>query len=227
MNNVNKIYKALIFDMDGTIVDTEILWKNVNRVFLQKRNINDENIIKTLIDRVHGHSSFKIASMFKHDLRLKDSVEDIVAEKKTIAQTIFEQEIHYIEGFIEFHKILKKHNIPTAIATNADQEGLNRTAKALKLDKHFAHHMYAITCVNNVCKPSPDIYLHAANKLNIDPHDCVALEDSMPGVSAAKNAGMFCIGINTAKNKYLLKQADLIVDSYHEIPISKLFGINS
>ena len=76
--------------------------------------------------------------------------------------------------------------------------------------------------VNRAYKPKPDVYLHAAKMLETDPCDCIAIEDSPSGIKAAKAAGMFCIGINTGKNRDNLKEADLIVECYSEIDIENL-----
>ncbi len=78
--------------------------------------------------------------------------------------------------------------------------------------------------VNRVCKPSPDIFLHAAKKINVEPEHCIVIEDSVHGIKAAKAAGMYCIAINTGKDRHLLGQADEIVDCYTEINLEKLLA---
>ena len=76
--------------------------------------------------------------------------------------------------------------------------------------------------INNICKPDPAIYLYAAQQLGVHPKNCVAFEDSIPGITAAKAAGMFCIGINTGKDRQALAQADHIIDHYDELIIENL-----
>jgi beta-phosphoglucomutase-like phosphatase (HAD superfamily) len=82
--------------------------------------------------------------------------------------------------------------------------------------------MYNISCVGNICKPRPDIYLHAAKKLGCAPAECIAIEDSAPGILAAKRAGMKCIGINTNRDITALKEADYIIESYSEVTLDLL-----
>ena len=91
--------------------------------------------------------------------------------------------------------------------------------------KYFAEHIYHVDHVKKAYKPNPDVYLHSAKMLNLDPSECIAIEDSSSGVKAAKAAGMYCIGINTGKNRDLLKQADAIVDCYTEIDLEKLLNL--
>ena len=76
--------------------------------------------------------------------------------------------------------------------------------------------------VNKVCKPNPDIFLHAAKSIGVDPKDCIVIEDSVHGIQAAKAAGMYCIAINTGNDRHLLGQADEIVDCYKQIDLDKL-----
>ena len=89
------------------------------------------------------------------------------------------------------------------------------------LKDFFEDHIYTVSHVKHH-KPSPDIFIHAAKQLGVEPHLCIAIEDTATGLKAAKDAGMFCIGINTGNNKHALKEAHLIVDGYHEIDLPAL-----
>jgi beta-phosphoglucomutase len=218
------IYKAIIFDMDGTIIDTEKLWAQVNVLYLQRKNIPDYmDIIVRIAPLIHGWSSAKIAALVKKEANITDSVEEILIEKRKIAEELYEEGITYIHGFVDFHNRLKALGVPTAIATNAEPLGFKRMDDALNLKQFFGEHMYHLGDVNYVGKPLPDIYLHAAKKLNIDPKECIAIEDSIHGLCAAREAGMYCIGIDTANlQEKMTPHANLVIKKYSHIPIERL-----
>ena len=135
---------------------------------------------------------------------------------------MYAQGIKFIEGFEDFFKQVQLLNLKTGIATNADDSSLAISIKTLKLDSFFGKHIYNISYVNNVCKPSPDIYLYAAAQLGIKPEECLAIEDSAHGIEAAKRVGMFCIGLNSSKNYQQVKASDLVVDTYSQLDLASL-----
>jgi len=163
MEHIKKKVKAIIFDMDGTIIDTEAIWKNV-----------------TL---------------------------DVLKELKG--------DIAFIEGFKEFHTTLREHNIPTGIATNASESHLQQISEQLKFKDMFGAHIYSIAHVNYRAKPDPAIFLHVAEKLGVKPEECVVFEDSLPGFSAAKAAGMQCIAIKNSINSGFLDTVHEAIENYH------------
>lgn len=217
-------YKAIIFDMDGTIVDSERLWKEVNKVYLNNHNVYDKELIKKIYEEIRGLSGHKIPSIIKKFVNINESEEELIKNLSSLANKFLkEKNLNFIKGFQEFFEKVKKLNIPVAIATNATISGLRETSEALFLHELFGEHMYSMECVGKACKPFPDIYIHAANKINVDPKYCIAIEDSVFGVTAAINAGMYCIAIDTAKIRHKLQHANLIIDDYSEINLSYFF----
>lgn len=216
-------YKALIFDMDGTIINSEHIWKKATRDLIESKGIilSDDDHDK-LNERLKGLAIRASCSIIKEETEMEHELEDLMREKKQRAFDLYKNGIFFIEGFEDFYKQVIAHGLKTGIATSADDLTLQAAIGHLKLDKFFGEHIYGISQVNEVHKPAPDIYLHTAEKLGIDPKECIAIEDSHYGVQAAVNAGMFCIGINTSKNRNALKDAHLIVDSYDEIDLKSL-----
>jgi beta-phosphoglucomutase-like phosphatase (HAD superfamily) len=217
-------YKAMIFDLDGTIVDTTEIWSQANKILIERRGIEFTKELHTeLAPRIHGMAMHKVVAVIKDVVKLQESIDELVKEKSHIAVTLYNEGITFIEGFETFHSTIHGFNIKKAIATNADDKTIQATEAALGLKKYFGEHIYGISAVDFVGKPEPAIYLHAAQKIGVDPQECIAIEDSSIGIAAAQSAGIFCIGINTGKNRELIKNANLIVDYYHEITAYSFF----
>jgi len=217
-------YAAIIFDLDGTIIDTEAIWKKALVQLLETRGITLE---RTDFDQLHekiiGVGEREACSIIKKETGIKDSAATLISEQSSTACKLYKQEVKFIKGFTSFHQKVKKLKLKHGIATNATPQTLELATQKLSLDSYFGTHMYCLADVNYVGKPNPAIYLHAAKKLDMKPQSCIAIEDSYCGIKAAKNAGMFCIGINTGKNRALLQEADLIVESYNEIELDLFF----
>lgn len=210
--------KAIIFDMDGTIVDTNAIWDIATQKLLVSKGVSyTPEIHKSVRELLMGGAGgLRLGcALLKQMFDLSDTAEQLALEKKAHAHELYKDGVTFINGFSEFHK--KVAHMPTAIATNADDRTLELTNNALKLDTFFGKHMYGISHVRHVGKPRPEIYLHAAEQLGVDPRDCVAIEDSATGIKAARAAGMHCIGINTHGSRELIAIADTVVEGYHEI----------
>lgn len=217
-------YKAIIFDMDGTIISTEHMWQtatqNILNIYSSHLDEEKKNEIKIYLKGLALYESCKYIK--KHSLQ-DVSVEEILEEKARQAHALYTSHgLSFIPYFPEFHAKIKMLNLKHAIATNATQETVHKTLTMLPLQNFFGEHIYNVDMVNRVCKPQPDIFLHAAKNIGIAPEDCIVIEDSAHGIKAAKAAGMYCIAINTGKDRHLLGQADEIVDCYTEINLDKL-----
>ncbi len=211
-------HSTVIFDLDGTIINTESLWHNAVKLMLTKRNVIITPEEQDQIDqKVRGLSPIGWCKIFKQMYSLDDPIESLVEDMVYFAGELFETQLSFVPGFQKCHAKINNLGMKSAIASNSPDSIILKAARVLNLDQFFGTHIYGISCVNNVAKPNPHIFLYAAAQLGSSPQECVVIEDSPTGIRAAKAAGMKCIAINTSGLPHLLIEADLIIDSYDEL----------
>ncbi len=179
--------KAIIFDCDGVLVDSEIIYSAIERKYLsdigltytdyeyQSRfvGLTSSDYIKEL--RADFHTIYR--KSFPTDF------ENLVSKE---CSTAFETELKAIIGAADF---IEKLNCPIAVASSSELEILNKKLTITGLLKYFDTHIYSGAQVPKG-KPEPDIFLFAANKLGVVPNKCIVIEDSANGIVAGLNAGM-------------------------------------
>lgn len=211
--------KAFIFDMDGVIIDSEPLH---NKIVIDL--IHDLNIIpdERYLDSLCGLTITHIFNNLKKDYNLNISVEDTVNkyDRQLIERTSCMQ-LEAITGIPELLLKLQKVSIPTAVASSSPMEFIKVIINNLNLNNYFQFLLSGDEVEHG--KPAPDIYLTAAKRLDVLPSDCFVLEDSHNGATAAKRAGMTCIGFqNPNSGKQDLSIADVLVNTITQIDIDKL-----
>lgn len=218
-----KEFHAIIFDMDGTIINTDHLWKSANRYILDEYAPNLSSEEKDEIITSFQHLTFyEIWTLLQKNYSIPMTLEQIAQENTRHVHTMYEiHGINFIPEFHNFHGKISNLGIKTAIATSSQQQTVEIILNKVPLHEYFDQNIYHVDHVNKAYKPKPDVYLHAAKQLGVDPCKCIAIEDSSSGIKAAKAAGMYCIAINTGKNHTLLEQADEIVECFSEINLDK------
>lgn len=210
--------KAIIFDMDGVILNSMPMhihiWKNI----FEKRGIKFN--LKEF-EKYNGTSTKEIAQRIIREHNLKEVYHNIVKEKRE-SERKFQDKIIFFKDTLSSLKKLRKQGYKLALATSA----MPPMVKYVKKRFHFNLYFDAITSSVEVkhSKPSPDIFILAAKKIGIKNSECAVVEDSLNGIIAAKKAGMSAVAItNTFKKKVFIKKADLIINSLTELT-KKDFG---
>jgi len=220
MDDIKQKVKAIIFDMDGTIIKTENAWRSANIELLRRKGFSVQQGHETFLESLSGMGLLNAVTAIKDQFGLTESVENLIVEKKEIANIFLSQSIDFVEGFQTFHKKLQHNNIPTSIATNSSLENLTVLIKQMNFNDFFGDKMYCVDHVGNKAKPDPALFLHAADKLGVHPADCIVFEDSLYGFQAASAAGMKCIAIKTPINKEQLSHVHYAISSYHEAEVA-------
>ena len=192
--NINKI-KAVIFDMDGIIFDTELVYLRVWSEVFEKYGYK---MTKELYVTVMGTGRKNVIKTFLENFGDDLPIEKMYEEKDNqLFYRIENQGIPLKEGVKELFSMLKEKDYKIALATSAKRE---RVEKQIK-DKWLKESFDAIVCGDDVekGKPSPDIFLKAAKEIDVEPENCFVVEDSPAGIKAAFSGGMKGIHVEDLK----------------------------
>lgn len=211
---------VVIFDMDGLMVDSELLQSISFKGMLKKHGI----IVRKKIVQILGVRAVENIKMMKKKYRVKESVKTLFQEKNVIYSQLLKRKIKPMPGLFKLIEALKKSKIRLALASSSNYDHIRTVLSKLGLEKQFE----VILSGEHVKKgkPNAEIYLKTAKILRIKPELCLVLEDAQTGVSAAKNAQMKCIAV---PNKYTrnknFSRSDLIVKSLDDITIETILKI--
>lgn len=208
--------RAVIFDMDGVIIDSEPIHFEVDMQTMRDLGFN---ISSKELEKYVGTTNEYMFSDLKIKYNIEQSIEEIINYKVELTKRkVIQSELEPIEGIKELLVNLKNKNIPTAIASSSPRSFIDVVVYKFNLQDYFKYIISGEEVVNG--KPDPDIYIEAAKKLGLSPEDCIVIEDSRNGVLAAKAAGMKCIGFqNINSGNQDLSKADITVKSITEINI--------
>lgn len=214
--------KAVIFDMDGLIIDSEPIESKSLEILLRKYGKTPEYQESGLIHTVG--TAGNTYNVLKEKYKLDDDIKVLRRKKRRIYTNLLKRDLIPFKGFSELITILKNRKIKTALASNRNRRHLKLILKLMGIINLFD--VIVGPSAKRKHKPSPDIYLTTAQKLNVYPDNCIVLEDSETGVTAGKAAGMKVIAIPNkyTKNQNLTK-ADIVVDSLEHIKWGTLVNI--
>jgi len=218
MNSYKKImmdaFNALIFDMDGTLIDNMVFHERAWMLFLEQKGIQ---MSKEEFEAKHyGTIDEVVPRIFGPGLSAEE-IRQLGAEKEALYREIYQPHIREIEGLSHFLEHLRKQNYPLALATMGDRNNVRFTLDNLGIRSFFD----AIISGEDVKegKPEPEIFFIAASRLEADPLHCLVFEDSRSGVEAAHRAGMQTVALATTHSKSDWKEYELydVIDHYLEL----------
>ena len=209
--------EAILWDLDGVIADTgDYHYQAWGDIFKEKgATFTREDFM-----RHFGQRHDTIIKFALGDDIPPDEFERITERKQREYRRLVTGNIKPLPGAVELITSLNDHHIKTAIASSAPLENIEIIIRGLGIEECFQ----AIACGTEVTegKPSPQIFLLAAEKLGVEPANCVVIEDAIAGVAAAKEAGMKCIAVTNSHPISSLREADLIVSTLEAVDIEDL-----
>ncbi len=201
MNNLRHITddkQAILFDLDGTLVDSMWMWADIDEKYLGKFGLSVPDNLQKELD---GMGFTETAVYFKQRFHLPDTVEQIKADWNAMAEEFYARTAEPKEGVISFVREMKRQGKAMALASSNSRQLCSVCLKRLGLTD-------CIETVITACdvgrgKPQPDIYLAAAAALNTAPQHCLVFEDIPMGILAGRRAGM---AVCAVRDSYAMDQ---------------------
>ena len=203
--------KACLFDMDGTLVDSMHIWKDIDIAFLGRFGYE---LPPNLQKEIEGMAFKETAQYFKEHFDLPLSIEEIMNCWNEMAFRVYSEEIDYKPGAFAFIKKLKEIGIKTAICTSNSKELVAAVGEHLGFLPYFDTVITA--CEVGAGKPAPDIYLEAARRVDVSPKECLVIEDIVMGLTAGKRAGMKLCAVEDAFSAEQREEKRAMADYYIE-----------
>ncbi|MCX7614745.1 MAG: HAD family phosphatase [Clostridiales bacterium] len=202
-------FKAAIFDMDGTLIDSMNMWKKIAEDFLKKRHLTMPKDYLSIIAPMSFLESAKYTVDFFH---LDEDARSVMEEWNQMAIVEYTHHIGLKPYVKEYLTYLKDQNVKLCVATASPRMYYEPVLKRNDIYGMFD----AFTTTDEVSrgKEFPDIYLLAAKKMNTCPEDCIVFEDILAGVKAAKSAGMKIFGVYDSCSAHEKTEMEAIADGY-------------
>ena len=201
--------KAVIFDLDGSLVDSMWIWKQVDIDYLGRFGYE---LPETLQSEIEGMSFRETAIYIKERFQIDDSIEEMMDDWNKMAWDKYMHEVPLKEGAYDFLQECKKRGIFLGIASSNSRELVENVLGALHIRELFTCIMTGSEAKRG--KPAPDIYLEVADRLQVAPRDCLVFEDIVAGIMAGKSAGMTVYAVDDLYSAHQEEKKREMADGY-------------
>ncbi|HOO31989.1 MAG TPA: HAD family phosphatase [Thermotogota bacterium] len=201
--------RGIIFDMDGVLIDSEPMYREVNRGMFEKLgfSISEEEYSEFV-----GTTDVDMWTTLKNRFGIKKSIAELNEIREGEHMTFFsEAELVPMTGIGELLTFLNKKGLRLAVASSTDEKLVHLILEKIGIRDLFD----PIVCGNQIekGKPEPDIFLKAAELSGLRPEECLVIEDSKNGVTAGKKAGMTVVGFQSDDGTQNISHADIVIHS--------------
>ncbi|MFX1316007.1 MAG: HAD family hydrolase [Promethearchaeota archaeon] len=211
---------GVIFDMDGVLVDTGPIHFES---WVKMANEIGKKFTKDFFNQTFGEQSVPITRKLVGSKIEQHLVEKWANLKEQYFREMIKDKLHPLPGVLDLIKDLKTNNFKMAVGSSGPPENVELTLTSLKIKEFFDVVISAAEVEKS--KPEPDVFLIAAEKLGINPENCVVIEDAPVGITAGKRAGMKVIALRTTHCNMELLGADLVVPNLSFIKLNDIIKI--
>lgn len=207
--------KGIIFDADGTLIDSMWMWENMGERYLESKGIEPQ---ERLFDALYCRSLTEGGEYIKEKYNIPDSPEQVTKDMLGLIEDFYRSEVELKTGIADYLEEESEKNIPMIVATSGDKNFLNAAFSRLGIDRYFKD---ILTCKElNTNKREPDIYLCASEVLGTKPEETAVFEDILHGIQSAKTAGFVTVGVEDHFSRYVKEEiittADYYIKDYYD-----------
>jgi len=212
--------KAVIFDMDGVVIESEPLHHYAYHSMFKDVNIE---VTDAIYESFTGKSTINVCKQVCDLFSLKETPEYLVSLKRNHFDYVFNNSTDFdlIEGVLDLIKDLHRNGVTLVLASSATMPSIERIFDKFDLNQYFIAKLSGANLKES--KPHPEIFINAVKTSGFKTEECMVIEDSTNGIEAAKGAGVFCVGFDSffSKNQDYSK-ADLVIKKFEEINFDKI-----
>lgn len=211
-------YRAIVFDLDGVLWDGEPLYQRATNHFLSTRGLEmtDEDFAQVI-----GHSVEASWIWIKTRFELTEPLDELIEKYDATVMRLLEEPVEALPGVRALIAELQRRGVPFGLASSSLRQWVEATLAGLGVRQDFGVVVTGSDVDNG--KPAPDLYLMAADQLDIPGEQCIAIEDTPSGLAAARAAGMLTVQVRSATTAFPpLPEADVILDSLLDFDLSLL-----
>lgn len=209
---------AVLWDLDGTLVNTADLHFQAMHTLLNKYGLSFR---RADFDASFGMSDYAIMREAAPNME-EGSFQKIVAEKNALYRTLLQQaDLAPLPGATFWLQYFQEHGLRQVIASTTFEENIRTILAKLEIEAFFEGVISTIS-LNLPSKPHPHVFLEAAQFLDLEPKQCMVIEDAPAGIEAARQAGMICLAVGTSNPLHKLAAASLVIPALDILQVEQI-----